>query len=241
MVCRDLVMWMMTIRFLRYSLSVCLLLAGWGATSAESNCRVVDVELATSYSGSCDAQGLAEGTGIAEGTARYTGQFIAGRKHGRGIKVWPSGDRYEGEFANDYRHGEGMYSWGALSANAGDSYRGEYRDDSRHGIGTYRWASGEQYEGPWENDAMRGLPTAMAIQRGRHQAAVRVSVMKIGATVCREFATMAARGWMYGVVEEVNIPAMTMSITLDGKNPRPDGVMLNSLSSEMAVDWELCQ
>lgn len=156
------------------------------AASAAEGCRVHDPELRVAFSGACDRDGYADGLGAAKGTAEYVGEFKAGHKHGRGVKVWPWGDRYVGEFVEDRKEGRGIYLWSAHAANAGDSYLGDYRNDRRHGRGTYQWASGERYQGTWENDLMTGPPTGMAIQRGRHQAALREAVMKKGAIVCRE-------------------------------------------------------
>ena len=72
--------------------------------SAQTGCRVLDPELAGNYQGGCK-DGLADGYGEAKGSAEYRGDFRAGRKHGKGVKTWPSGDRYEGEFVEDRKEG----------------------------------------------------------------------------------------------------------------------------------------
>lgn len=68
--------------------------------NGQSACRVLDPELAGIHQGGCK-DGLAEGYGEAKGSAEYRGDFHAGRKHGKGVKTWPSGDRYDGPWAND--------------------------------------------------------------------------------------------------------------------------------------------
>ncbi len=116
-----------------------LLLVGHGATAYAADghpCRVLDRELRGAYSGGC-VDGLADGVGEAAGIARYQGEFKAGRKHGKGVKVWPTGDRYEGGFVDDRREGEGAYTWGAGTPWAGERHTGHYRQDKRQGSGVY--------------------------------------------------------------------------------------------------------
>lgn len=45
-----------------------------------------------------------------------------------------------------------------LACNAFSSL-GEYRDDRRHGSGVYTWASGDKYDGNWDNGKMSGHGT----------------------------------------------------------------------------------
>jgi len=115
-------------------------------------CQVLDPELKDFYYGPCQ-DGLAHGEGHARGIAQYRGEFKAGRKHGKGVKVWPVGDSYSGDFVEDRKQGRGVYTWGR-GRNEGERYDGEYRADLRHGQGTYRWPNGEVYDGPWIADRM---------------------------------------------------------------------------------------
>ena len=153
---------------------------------AQSACKVLDPELQGSYSGGC-VNGLAEGVGEARGRALYSGEFRAGRKHGKGVKSWPStGDRYEGHFVDDRKEGTGMYAWGGRSLSAGERYTGGYLDDRRHGYGVYEWPNGERYQGAWEKDTPTGPPTRGMIARARAQAERAAVVGIAGAKVCRQ-------------------------------------------------------
>lgn len=80
---------------------------------------------------------------------RYSGGFLGGKRHGRGIYLHRTGDRYEGDFLHGKRDGQGIYRY----AN-GDGYAGEFRDDRKHGRGTYTYADGTKVTGMWENDAL---------------------------------------------------------------------------------------
>ncbi|PJA56849.1 MAG: hypothetical protein CO164_10950 [Rhodocyclales bacterium CG_4_9_14_3_um_filter_68_10] len=182
---------------------------------AQSPCRVLDPELPGRYEGGC-VDGLASGRGRAEGSARYEGEFWAGMKHGRGVKVWPSGDRYEGEFFEDRRHGRGAYTWGR-GRWAGERYEGEYRSDRRHGYGVYTWPSGDRYAGPWENDVMTGPPTPMMRLRAQAIAAARAALARPGVRVCQWVAIgIGNRTRIRGEVAEFSAAQIAVRIAEPG-------------------------
>ncbi len=151
---------------------------------AAADCRVVDSELQGTYTGPC-VNGLAHGQVTAAGTARYTGEFVEGRKQGAGHKEWPNGDRYEGEFLNDLKHGHGIYVWGKNSIWAGQRYTGRFVNDQRHGSGVYAWPDGRQLAGRWQHDRpLMALPPAMQRTARAHTERM-VVFSQPGARVCR--------------------------------------------------------
>lgn len=164
-------------------------------------CRVADPELQGEYAGPC-VDGLAQGHGMAKGTARYTGGFVAGRKHGIGVKEWPNGDRYEGEFNADRKHGFGSYSWGGGSEWAGQRYSGAYAEDRRHGAGVYTWPDGRQLAAQWKQDRPSPpLPPAMQATVRAHAERM-VALIQPGRKVCREVQVgTVQRDTVIGVVQ----------------------------------------
>lgn len=191
-----------TLRFAFAALAL-MLFASPAMSQAPAKCAVLDPELQGGYSGGCK-DGLAEGYGEASGAAEYKGSFRAGRKHGRGVKTWPTGDRYEGDFIDDRKDGVGTYVWGPRSAWAGEKYAGNYRNDRRHGFGVYEWPGGDRYSGPWENDAITGRATPMMMARARAYAELAAAVGKPGAKVCRDMTVgISTHDWVRGTVMEV--------------------------------------
>jgi hypothetical protein len=170
---------------------------------ADEPCKVLDPELQVSYSGRC-VDGLAEGLGVASGIAAYTGEFRAGRKHGKGTKTWANGDRYEGDFSDERIEGFGTYTFGR-GPWAGESYTGDYLAGRRHGHGVYKWASGDLYNGPWREDLPVGPPTPMMRARAKHREEVRAAVAVQGQRVCREVPIgIGGRDWVRGTVVALN-------------------------------------
>ena len=165
------------------------------------SCRVLDPELQGAYTGGC-VDGLAQGQGHARGTAEYRGEFVAGRKHGKGVKTWANGDRYEGDWVADRKDGTGVYVFGK-GRWEGERYEGAFSNDRRHGYGVYRWPSGDRYEGGWDNDAMAGAATPMMAARAKHEQEIRATVGREGQAVCSETETGGARHWVRGVVVAV--------------------------------------
>lgn len=135
-----------------------VLLSGLAPLTLAAECRVHDPELQGVYQGTCNRQGWAEGRGMAESeTARYEGEFRAGKKEGVGVKTWKqSGDEYRGSFRDDFRHGWGRYVWGAGSKWPGEGFEGEFVRDRRHGYGVYFWPNGDKFQGRWRKDVQLG-------------------------------------------------------------------------------------
>jgi hypothetical protein len=191
--------------------------AAWG-----QECRVVDPELQGHYSGPC-SNGLAEGIGSASGVARYEGGFRAGRKHGKGVKVWANGDRYEGDFVEDFKEGVGTYVWGK-GRWQGERYEGAYRRDRRHGFGVYRWPTGDVYAGPWDEDRFAGPATPMMVARSKFEQEARAAVGKVGQKVCREMPIgIGGAEWVQGTVVGLNAEEVAVRIDAPGRHPHVIG------------------
>ena len=204
-----------------YALLACLAVAVLfpPCASAETVCRVLDPELVGTYQGGCK-DGLAEGDGEAKGAAEYRGGFHAGRKQGKGVKTWPSGDRYEGEFVADRKEGAGRFTWGARGASAGEIYSGAWRNDLRYGYGVYAWPSGDRYAGQWADDAIAGMPTPMMIARARAKTETLIAVAKPGVKVCRALPVgIAVRDWIRGEVTAVDAARIEVRIDDPGQQP----------------------
>jgi hypothetical protein len=226
-------------------LLVLLLAIGASAALAQSpTCEVVDPELRGSYTGAC-IDGLAEGSGAASGKAHYEGQFKAGRKHGRGIKTWPTGDRYDGHFSEDRKDGQGTYMWGAETPWAGEKYSGTFRADMRDGTGTYEWPDGERSSGEWKNDALVGAPTARMLARAHHERERLAAVSKPGLTVCRQMRVgSVVRDWVRGTITSVDGRHLTVRIDDPGQfEHRIQGVVPSKgvVLRDWALMWSPCR
>jgi len=71
----------------------------------------------------------------------YHGDFLQGKKHGKGMMQFPGGV-YEGDFVNDEKMGKGSYFW-----EHGDFYSGEFQDGECHGQGYYEFSDGSSFRG----------------------------------------------------------------------------------------------
>ena len=211
------------VRVLALLVGLALALLFAPGAGAQPACRVLDPELAGFYQGGC-RDGLAEGYGEAKGTAEYRGDFHAGRKQGRGVKTWPSGDRYEGEFVADRKEGIGTYTWSPNGPAAGQSYSGGYVNDRRNGYGVYQWPSGDRYAGQWVDDAVAGMPTPAMIARARAKTETLAAVAKPGVKVCRALPVgIAVRDWIRGEVMAVDAHRIEVRIDDQGRQPHEIG------------------
>ena len=51
----------------------------------------------------------------------YDGEWVDGKREGRGVYVYKNGNKYEGNYKNNELHGFGIYNYN------GFEYRGEYK------------------------------------------------------------------------------------------------------------------
>ncbi|XP_068446402.1 alsin isoform X2 [Clinocottus analis] len=86
--------------------------------------------------------------------ATYEGRWLAGKPDGSGVLKWPDGRIYTGTFRNGLEDGFGEFVAPNKTLNKNDQYLGYWKDGKMHGLGTYRYASGEVYDGSFQ-DSMR--------------------------------------------------------------------------------------
>lgn len=99
--------------------------------------------------------GVRDGRGLLKTPiGEYTGEFVAGSKHGQGTDTFSSGSKYTGEFVENQRHGHGVI----LHSN-GCIYDGNWKFGECCGLGKYVEPNGYQYNGEWENDLKNGQGT----------------------------------------------------------------------------------
>ena len=99
---------------------------------AQTNCKVLDSDIAGSYVGGCK-DGLADGKGEARGRDSYVGEFKAGLPHGQGTYVWgsygcnPSATKCLTKFVGERKQGKRVC--GRTEFVGGDIYDGCYAED----------------------------------------------------------------------------------------------------------------
>jgi hypothetical protein len=72
--------------------------------------------------------------------------------HGKGRKIYSTGEYYVGEFANDMANGYGVFR----DINGG-RYEGQWKDDKQHGFGKEIWKNGDEtYDGEFVNGLKHG-------------------------------------------------------------------------------------
>jgi len=221
-----------------------LLLSGCSAfNNPQQSCKIIDPDLSQGvYRGGCE-NGWADGYGEVTGTGSYHGDFLSGKKNGKGIKVMANGDRYTGEFLDDYRHGQGIYVWGDKTQWAGDRYDGEYQRDLRHGWGIFQWNNGDRYEGQWKNDLRMG-PSVMELRREQAEKAnVKSATQDI--TLCAEEKwDLTIPQLIRGKVEKLTDTMIWVRITeIEGGFANYHGTTLTAgdLFTDKQSHWHPCE
>lgn len=82
----------------------------------------------------------------------YRGTLHKGYMHGKGRRIFSTGDIYEGDFKKDERHGQGHQVY-----QNGDKYEGDWAGDKPHGAGTWTTAAtGNVYRGGFKSGKQHG-------------------------------------------------------------------------------------
>ena len=116
-------------------------------------------ETGMTWSGPC-VGGKASGEGTLQWfrndrpAGRYQGEYLTGRRHGKGIWWAANGDLYDGGWKDDEPAGRGV-----LRFAAGGRYEGEFRSFRFHGQGAWRGPTGDRYEGGFANGEFEGRGT----------------------------------------------------------------------------------
>lgn len=103
----------------------------------------------------------------------YEGEFLDGKRHGRGtynfadkakyVGEWRSGDmsglgRMEfsggGSFTGEFR--ADMWVRGVQVSENGNKYEGAFENKRRHGKGAFTWTNGDTYIGHWKDGLANG-------------------------------------------------------------------------------------
>ncbi|XP_076849884.1 alsin isoform X3 [Brachyhypopomus gauderio] len=88
--------------------------------------------------------------------ATYSGRWLSGKPHGKGTLKWSDGRVYCGTFKNGLEDGFGDYMMPNKTFNRFDRYKGHWKEGKMHGFGTYWYATGEVYEGSFQENQRHG-------------------------------------------------------------------------------------
>jgi hypothetical protein len=80
----------------------------------------------------------------------YEGDYINGKKTGKGIHTWKNGNIYEGKFFHDKLTGKGIFKW-----VSGAIYEGQFNDNTFIEFGKVIDENGNIDGGKWEYDSLK--------------------------------------------------------------------------------------
>eukprot|EP00927_Polykrikos_kofoidii_P086963 TRINITY_DN9897_c0_g2_i1.p1 TRINITY_DN9897_c0_g2~~TRINITY_DN9897_c0_g2_i1.p1 ORF type:complete len:539 (+),score=59.72 TRINITY_DN9897_c0_g2_i1:99-1715(+) len=83
--------------------------------------------------------------------SKYQGQFLDGKRHGRGSWTLADGTIYRSQWCDDKRHGEGQETF-----PDGSRFVGTYVDGFRSGLGVMTWPEGSKYSGQFARGRANG-------------------------------------------------------------------------------------
>ena len=92
-----------------------------------------------------------KGVFIHKGGDCYYGDSVEGISHGKGIYIWTDGERYEGDFVNGQLTGKGVFFY-----KNGERYEGDFVNGCKEGYGTMYYPDGRYDTGRWHDDNFMG-------------------------------------------------------------------------------------
>jgi hypothetical protein len=105
------------------------------------------------YEGAVDGRGVphGRGKGFTRTGTRYEGEWVEGKREGKGTLTIARYGRCVGDWKGDTLEGRGVYTWAS-----GETYEGEFRGGAFDGSGTMVYASGMKYAGMWVKGVQNG-------------------------------------------------------------------------------------
>ncbi|CAI6351205.1 unnamed protein product [Macrosiphum euphorbiae] len=104
--------------------------------------------------------GIPEGRGIIRWLdgSWYSGEFLKGLRHGRGLHVSCEDGRrwYSGDWTNGTRNGRGETACCVGQPDGALNYSGDWVDGRPHGSGTASWPDETRYTGGWARGRQHG-------------------------------------------------------------------------------------
>lgn len=87
---------------------------------------------------------------------KYEGEFVDGKREGKGCLTYCNGDCYDGEWMNNFFHGHGLFTTHnfttSISPHHGQRYEGMYEFGLKHGRGLLHAGDGSTYDGYFEDN-----------------------------------------------------------------------------------------
>ena len=96
-----------------------------------------------------------KGTFIYKDGGKYVGEWKKDAKDGYGIYTGPDGSRYDGNWSKNMKEGKGTQTY-----QNSEKFVGEWRNNKRS-QGLCTWNNGDSYLGEWVNDTLHGKGTMM--------------------------------------------------------------------------------
>ena len=87
-----------------------------------------------------------------DGKIEYDGDFIKGKREGKGKYIYEDGQYYIGQWVNNFKHGKGIEYY----KNGTIKYVGDFNNGKLEGYGKYIYEDGEYYIGQWLNNLKHG-------------------------------------------------------------------------------------